>query len=119
MRMRGATRPGVMNRLEGQYARHLDAERAEGRILHWQYEPLRLRLGSDWKTSYNPDFLVVDPRGEVCLVEVKPYNKRAGKVYWTEDSRVKIKVAAEQYPLFHFKVVWDVPGRGWVEEVFS
>jgi len=112
--LKRAKRPGVMSGPEEAYARFLDANG-----IAWWYEPLRLRLGLDWKTTYCPDFLVVDSLSEAWLVEVKPWNAKHRKPYWTEDSRVKVKAAAGQHPLFHFKAVWRDGLGVWHEEIFS
>ena len=39
------------------------------------------------------------------------------KGHWTDDARVKIKVAAELYPYYRFSAVRRVKGE-WVREVF-
>jgi len=83
-----------MNQLEADYAGRLMYGMSVGQIQHFQFEPLRLRLGKDWKTSYTPDFLVVAADGTLELHEVKGH--------WEDDARVKIKVAAEKYPQFKF-----------------
>jgi hypothetical protein len=39
------------------------------------------------------------------------------KGHWTDDARVKIKVAAEMYP-FQFQAIRFVSGKGWEREEF-
>lgn len=107
-------KPGQMNQTEVRYAAELEIRRVAGEIVGWRFEPLRLRLGADWKTSYTPDFLVLRPDGEIELVDVK------GSGGWEEDARVKIKVAAGLYPEFHFvAAVEQRRGGGFVREEFA
>ena len=112
VRARGRVRPtpGAMNKTEEAYASYLEARRLGGEIHAWRFEPMRLRLAS--RTFYEPDFLVIERGGEVEFHEVKGH--------WEDDARVKIKVAATQYPWFRFtgvtrkRKVWqfeDFPAR--------
>jgi hypothetical protein len=84
--------PGVMNRLEADYAAHLDARQDVGEILRWRFEPVKLRLAD--KTYYSPDFLVIRDDLSVELHEVKGFMR--------EDAAIKLKVAAEQFAFFRF-----------------
>lgn len=90
-------KPGVMNKTEQAYADRLEALRAARQIQSWKFEAVKLRLAD--KTFYSPDFLVVDADGYVELHEVKGF--------WEDDARVKVKVAAEQFP-FRFLAVKKV-----------
>jgi hypothetical protein len=104
--------PGRMNKLESQFAAHLDLRKAAGEVAGWWFEALKLRLADN--TFYFPDFLVMLADGELELVEVKA-TWSTGKAGWREDSRIKFKVAASLYPLFQFVVARRVKGK-WVEE---
>ena len=95
--------PGLMNKAEARYALELTKQRQDGVISDWAYEPEKLRLAD--KTFYTPDFRVILPDGCVEFHEVKVYWKRAGRVGWEDDARVKIKVAAELHP-YVFVAVW-------------
>ena len=95
-RARGARPTGQMNKTETRYAEHLEVQRLAGEIVSWQYEPLKLRLGENWKTTFTADFMVVRASGEVELVDVK------GSGGAEDDARVKIKTAARLYPQFWF-----------------
>ena len=70
----------------------------------WRFESIKLRLAD--RTWYTPDFVVYTPNVEFYEV----------KGFWRDDARVKIKVAAEQYPEFQFFGVSLVKGRWEVEE---
>lgn len=83
-----------MNKTESLYARRLENMRAMGNIHRYEFEPLKLRLADS--TFYTPDFMVV--RNDLIeLHEVKGF--------WRDDARVKIKVAAKQFPEFKFVAV--------------
>jgi hypothetical protein len=95
-----------MNRTEAVYAKVLEAQRQNGELKAWKFEPMRLILAP--KTTYCPDFMVVDLNDEIELHEVKGF--------WRDDARVKIKVAATAFPWFRFLVVYKEPkkrGGGW------
>jgi len=84
-----------MNKQEAQYAQYLELLRKSLQIIHWSYESIKLRLAD--RTWYTPDFLVINAH---YMIEFHEF-----KGFWRDDARVKIKVAAEQYPMFRFKAV--------------
>jgi hypothetical protein len=99
--------PGQMNKTEARYAEQLEAWRLSGEITSWMFEPLKLRLAK--RTYYSPDFLVVRPDGAMEFHEVKGH--------WEDDARVKVKVAAEKFPMFTFIAITHKRGE-WVNERF-
>ena len=102
----GRLRTGQLNKTEQAYAAHLELKRIAGEIVWLRFEGVKLRLADN--TFYTPDFAVMAADGVIELHEVKGF--------WADDARVKIKVAAEQYP-FRFKAVKKTRG-GWEEEAF-
>lgn len=100
---------GKMNRTEASFAAYLEVQRQTGALHSWEFEPFRLRLGDDWKTSYTPDFLVVLDTWEMVLVEVKgaKRDKVTGrfKAYWQEGSTEKYKWARQRFPMFNWMAV--------------
>jgi len=96
VKARARHEPGVMNGAEMRYSQLLEAQKRQGQIVDWRFEPLKLRLAK--KTFFTPDFLVVRLDCELELVDVK------GSGPEEEDARVKVKVAAEQFGMFHFVV---------------
>ncbi len=80
---------GTMNKTEEAYAAHLELRRAAGEVIWYRFECMRFKLADN--TYYLPDFAVMLVSGELEMHEVKGY--------WLDDARVKIKVAAEQYPI--------------------
>ena len=70
----------------------------------------QFKLADD--TRYTPDFMVMLADGQLQSHEVKGY--------WTDDARVKTKVAAALFPLefIAIKKKAKKDGGGWVKEVF-
>lgn len=98
---------GAMNKTEAAYAATLEILKRAGEILWYRFEGVKLRLADN--TFYTPDFFVM--RNDLSLEchEVKGF--------WQDDARVKIKVAADQYP-FRFLGV-KKKGPGWEYESFG
>jgi hypothetical protein len=84
-----------MNRLEAAYAEYLEALRLEGQVSAWRFDVVKLRLAD--KTFLTPDFFVVLADGLCEFHETKGFME--------EDANVKLKVAAELYPWFAFRLV--------------
>lgn len=102
--------PGRMNKTEARYQQEVIEPRLRsGEYRSARFEAIKLRLAD--RTFYTPDFAVVnDATGEIELHEVKGY--------WEEDARVKIKVAAHQYPEYRFIAIQHQKGQ-WKTEEFS
>ncbi len=81
-----------------------------GEIAWYRFEGIKLRLANN--TFYTPDFAVMLATGEMELHEVKGF--------WTDDARVKTKVAADQYPfrIIGVTVKPKKAGGGWNIEEF-
>ncbi len=106
-RFRGRFKPGVMNRLEHAYADELEEQKRAGKIAWYAFEAIKFRLAD--KTFYTPDFIVMGPLGDIEAHEVKGF--------WQDDARVKIKVAAELFPLPFCAVTHRK--KQWVYEWFN
>lgn len=106
----GRLKPGQMNKTEAAYAAHLERLLLSGDVEWFRFEGVKLRLADN--TFYTPDFAVMSGNGVMEMHEVKGF--------WTDDARVKIKVAADQYPFrfIAFKAVAKSRGGGWVREEF-
>jgi hypothetical protein len=89
----GRLKQGQLNKTEAEYARHLELLKRAGEILWYRFEGVKLRLADN--TFYTADFAVMNANSEMEMHEVK-----GG--YITDDSKVKIKVAAEMYPFKFF-----------------
>jgi hypothetical protein len=93
-----------MNKTEAAYAVLLEQHRQAGKIKDWMFEAITLRLAR--RTSYTPDFYVVLPDGSREFHETKGFMR--------DDANVKLKVAANKFPSFTFRLVrrkagfWDI-----------
>jgi len=95
-----------MNKTEALYDTYLDLLRRASEIVSHRFEAVKLRLANN--TFYTPDFMVVT-QDEIQFHEVKGF--------WRDDARVKIKVAAAQYPEFRFVAIQKTKD-GWKTEEF-
>ena len=96
-RGRTAVKDG-MNSLERRYAGHLHSLQLAGEILSFSFERHNLKLAD--RTYYKPDFEVMLTDGGIEFHEVKGFMR--------DDANVKIKVAAQQFPQYVFRLVqWD------------
>lgn len=86
---------GGPSRAEQRYADMLEARRVSSQIRAWKAQPCGLRLAA--KTFYHPDFLVVLADGRCEFHEVKGWMR--------DDANVKLKVAAELFPFWVFRLV--------------
>ena len=107
IRALGRLPKGTQNKTEALYeSRVLKPAAVAGDIAWYRFEGLKLRLADN--TFYTPDYAVMRSNGQIECHEVKGF--------WTDDARVKIKVAAAQYP-FEFIAVRRVKNE-WLEERF-
>lgn len=107
----GRLKTGQKNKTEQAYGEHLEQRRVAGEVAWYKFEGVKLRLADN--TFYTPDYAVMLTSGHMEMHECKGH--------WTDDARVKIKVAADMYP-FRFlalKVKSKKAGGGWEEEDFS
>ena len=89
--------PGRMNNYEKAYKEEL---LADPQVFDCFFEAIKLRLADN--TFYTIDWFVLMVDGTIELHEVKAC-RNDGKVLVQDDAQVKIKVAAEQYPMFTFR----------------
>lgn len=90
---------GEMNRTEAAYAQHLDATPG---VHRWWFEPFTLRLShpsSGQPAKLTPDFLVLMADGATYVDDVKSGGMNDNAAI------VRMKVAAELYPLWRFRLV--------------
>lgn len=84
---------GRMNKTEERFESSvLQVRKLAGEIDSWEYEKLKFRLADG--AYYTPDFVVYLADGTIEIAEVK------GSAGWEEAARVRMKVAAEQFPRF-------------------
>ena len=106
----GRLKTGQANKTEASYGQHLELLKQAGEVLWYRFEGVKLRLADN--TFYTPDYAVMQKDGQLELHEVKGF--------WQDDARVKIKVAADQYPLKFIAVTAKSKktGGGWAIEEF-
>lgn len=114
-------KPGEMNKTEAKYYEHLMTLMRDGVIEYVRFDAIKLRLAD--KTFYSPDFMVMQPDGQIEFHEVKGSRRQRDengmvtfKPFVEDDAAVKIKVAAGLLP-FTFKMVWPTP-EGWQSKVY-
>lgn len=96
IRAKGRRRtPGTMNGLEQAWAARLKDQQSLGMVEEFWFEPMNLRLAP--KCFYKPDFMVITSDGFVEFHECKGF--------FEHDAQVRIKVAAEKFPQFVFRVI--------------
>jgi hypothetical protein len=108
MGLKGFFKNPGMNGTEERFAQTLEEWRVTGVIRWWAFEALKIRLAD--KTTYSPDFVVVDADRELLCYEVKGF--------WRDDARAKIKIAAEHFPARFVAVSWDAKRKQWDYENF-
>jgi hypothetical protein len=90
----GRNRNG-MNKTETAHAADLELRKRIGEIQDYRWQPLRLKLAPD--CTYEPDFLVLMADSSIEFHEVK-----GGFI--TDDGMVKVRVAAQLFPWFTFRL---------------
>jgi hypothetical protein len=103
----GRLKTGTMNKTETAYKKYLEGLKMSGNILWYAFEGLTFRLADN--TRYTPDFIVLKKDMTLEAHEVKGF--------WRDDARVKIKVAADLYPI-KFIAVKKPKCGGWEVEEF-
>jgi hypothetical protein len=115
----GRLKVGERNKTEAAYEAHLNLRKIIGEVAWFEFEGMTFRLADN--TRYTPDFNVMLTNGVLECHEVKGTTKREksnGEIaydpFFLDDAKVKIKVAAAQYPIV-FKIVHKVQGN-WAEK---
>lgn len=107
----GRKKKGEMNATEAKFANYLRGLEITGEILWWRHEGIKLHLADN--TTLNVDFNVMYADGLLVMIDVK-----GAKAIIEEDAKVKMKVAAEQFP-FVFRYAFPrqkKDGGGWIFE---
>lgn len=107
----GRLKTGQKNKTEQAYELEvLKPAMQDGSISWYRFEGVKFRLADN--TFYTPDYCVMRSDGTMEMHEVKGF--------WQDDARVKIKVAADMYPLKFIAVKRRAKknGGGWSIEEF-
>lgn len=96
---------GTQNKTEAAYSTHLETRRLAGEIQWAAFEVITIKIAADCR--YTPDFVVLNAQNEFEFHEVKGF--------MTDDSLVKIKVAARNFPARFFLIFArkKKDGGGW------
>ncbi len=109
----GRLKTGQQNSTEAAYGAELETQRALGVVAWYRFEGMKLRLADN--TFLTVDFAVMRSDGHLEMHDVK-----GSRAIYTDDAKVKMKVAAEMYP-FAFFVAYPRrkrDGGGWdIEKV--
>ncbi|WP_374191197.1 DUF1064 domain-containing protein [Caballeronia sp. S22] len=108
----GRLRDGEQNATERRYEAHLEQQKQAGEILWYLFEGIKLKLAP--KTFLTVDYAVMSSSGQLEMHDVK-----GARAIFSDDAKVKMKVAADKYP-FVFKVAFPKKrgAGGWeVEEI--
>jgi len=107
----GRLKTGQMNKSETAYAAHLELQKRAGLILWYRFEGIKLRLADSC-------FIIVDFAVMYASGQLEMHDVKGSKRIFSDDARVKMKVAADSYP-FAFKAVYPKPkAAGWDVEEF-
>lgn len=107
----GRKKKGEMNATEAKFANYLRGLEITGEVLWWKHEGMKLQLADN--TTLNVDFNVIYADFRLVMIDVK-----GAKAIIEEDAKVKMKVAAEQFP-FVFRYAFPrqkKDGGGWIFE---
>jgi hypothetical protein len=104
-----------LNKTEARYAEHLERLKLAGEILWYRNHAFAVYFEDG--TRYTCDFVVMDVRGGITLIDTKAYRKNQKKVHITEASMLKMKRTASEYWMFTVKATWEVDGV-WQEMTF-
>ena len=105
--------PGVMNQTETAYSEMLQVRQEAGEIAAWWFEAIKFKLADN--CHYSPDFAVLFADGSMEFIDAKG----GGPI--DDKSVVKIKVAAEKFPMFRFVMEQKRAkkhGGGWKRKEF-
>lgn len=95
------------NKLESDYAAHLEGRLLGRDILGWRYEPMNLKLLDG--VFYRVDFLLWCGEDSIELHEVKGWHKNL------REAKLRFKLAKAQHPWFDFVFVTRDKGQ-WIYE---
>ena len=107
--------PRSMNKTEAQYDAHLAMRQRIGEILWRKFEGITLKLGEDCR--FTADFAVMMADGRLELHDTKVIHRGKARPHIEDDALVKLRMAAETFPLT-IKAVWPLANGEWQEREF-
>ncbi len=106
---------GRMNKTEERFAKLLDLLIAAGEVHEYHFEGMTVRLtspDSETPVRYTIDFVVLYTNGTVECIDVK------GKAV-TDAALLRIKLAADQWRMFRWKLAQNMGGDKWEYREFD
>lgn len=100
---------GEQNKTEQAFDHYLAMQKLAGEILWYKFSGIKLRLADN--TFVTVDFFVLTKDREIQAIDTKG----SPRIYM-DDAKVKMKAAAEAYPIFRFRVAFPKAkkdGGGW------
>lgn len=107
--------PKGPNKTEARYGLVLEARKRIGEISGYEFGAVTLKLADD--VRYTPDFLVVLPDLSGSNMSGPRIELHEVKGFMREDARIKLRVAAKQFPFFTFRLCRIIQGSWSIEEV--
>ncbi|MNL43600.1 hypothetical protein D3C87_1661210 [compost metagenome] len=110
----GRLKAGERNKTEARYEQDLELRKRAGEILWYGFEVMTFKLADGCRLT--PDFMVL-----TAAFELEAHDCKGSRAVFSEDARVKMKVAAEHFPV-RFIAVYPrkvKDGGGWDIEDFS
>jgi len=107
---------GKRNKTEAAYEAYLKSKKEAGAIIDYWFEPFSLRLSepdTGQPLRYTPDFMILAADRTVYVDDLKAARTKKGDTFDDPASLVRIKAAAERYPLFAFQIVRPDRKGGW------
>lgn len=102
----GRLKSGELNKTEQRYKDLLERLKTSGEVLWYIFEGMTFKLADN--TRYTPDFMVMRSNGEIQAHEVK-----GSKFIFQDDAKVKVKVAAEMFPVKFIVVFPNAKTNNW------
>ncbi len=105
-----ATRRGMMNKTEAEYAMILESMKRKGEILRWEFEGMTLKW---FDMRYTPDFVVFgkpwityDPEShrEIKRYEVRFIEVKGAHIHYAQQAMARFKGARGFWPEFTFEL---------------
>lgn len=104
--------PGEPNKTEQRYLDYLELRKIAGEVAWYAFEAVKFRLAEG--TYFTPDVLVMLKDGTLEAHECKTMT-RDGKLLIADDANVKLKMAAELFPIVFRRMAYEPNTGEWIE----
>lgn len=103
-----SARKRTMNKTESAFAAILEARKARGEIISYQYEGVTLRWSDG--ARYTPDFICVQPIADSTRHEIVFYETKGGHLF--PGAKRRFKEARDNHPWAQFEM-WQKKSGTW------